>query len=92
MVGPTMDLQAWLRKQLEETDPDLLREMIQAFSEALMDAEVDSVCNAAYPSALMTIPPHSPLVSNRIGVPGRMTLVKVLRGVAIGCLFRAWDC
>jgi transposase-like protein len=48
MVGPTMDLQAWLRKQLAETDPDLLREMVQSFSEALMDAEVDSLCNASY--------------------------------------------
>lgn len=48
MVGPTMDLQAWLRKQLEEADSDLLREMVQTFSEALMDAEVDSICNATY--------------------------------------------
>ena len=23
MVGPKMDLSAWLRKQLEESDPDL---------------------------------------------------------------------
>jgi transposase-like protein len=48
MVGSTMDLQAWLRKQLEEADSDLLRQMVQTFSEALMDAEVDSICNAAY--------------------------------------------
>lgn len=48
MVGPTMDLQAWLRKQLAEADSDLLREMVQTFSEALMDAEVDSLCNAGY--------------------------------------------
>lgn len=48
MVGPTMDLQAWLRKQLAEADSDLLREMVQTFSEALMDAEVDTLCNAGY--------------------------------------------
>jgi len=29
MVGPAIDLQARPRKQLAETDPDLLREMIQ---------------------------------------------------------------
>ena len=48
MAGSTMDLQAWLRKQLAEAGSDLLREMIQSFSEALMDAEVDSLCNASY--------------------------------------------
>ena len=48
MVSPTMDLQAWLRKQMSQTDPDLLREMVQSFSEALMDAEVDSLCNASH--------------------------------------------
>ncbi len=48
MVEHTMDAVAWLRKQLEEADTDLLREMVQAFAETLMGAEADALCNAAY--------------------------------------------
>jgi putative transposase len=48
MVTPSMDMLSWLRKQLEEADADLLREMVSAFAEALMGAEVDAICNASY--------------------------------------------
>jgi transposase-like protein len=48
MVTPSMDMLSWLRKQLEEADVDLLREMVSAFAEALMGAEVDAICNAEY--------------------------------------------
>lgn len=48
MVAPSMDLQSWLRKQVEESDPDLLREIVQAMAEALMSADADTVCNAPY--------------------------------------------
>ena len=48
MVTPSMDMLSWLRKQLEEADVDLLREMVSAFAEALMGAEVVAVCNAEY--------------------------------------------
>ena len=34
-----MDLLGWLRKQLAEAEPDLLREMVKSFAEALMGAE-----------------------------------------------------
>ena len=47
MVTTSMDM-SWLRKQLEEADVDLLREMVSAFVTALMGAEADAVCNAAY--------------------------------------------
>jgi transposase-like protein len=43
-----MDVQGWLRKQLEEAHPDLLRAMVQEFAEALMGAEVDALCGAGY--------------------------------------------
>ena len=43
-----MDLTGWLRKQLEEASPDLLRRMVQDFAEALMGAEVDVLCGASY--------------------------------------------
>ncbi len=48
MVKKSMDLPTWLRKQLEEADPDLLRAMVNEFAAALMGAEVDAVCNAGY--------------------------------------------
>lgn len=48
MVAKSMDALAWLRKQLEEADPDLLRSMVNAFVDALMGAEVDALCNAGY--------------------------------------------
>jgi Transposase, Mutator family len=48
VVATTMDLLAWLRKQLEEADADLLREMVRCFAEALMGAEADALCGAGY--------------------------------------------
>jgi transposase-like protein len=46
MVAPTMDWLAWLRKQLEQADADLLRELVATFVQALMSAEVDALCGA----------------------------------------------
>jgi transposase-like protein len=43
-----MDPLSWLRKQLETADVDLLREMVRTFAEALMSAEADGLCGAAY--------------------------------------------
>ncbi len=48
MVENTMDVAGWLRKQLEQASPDLLRAMVQDFAEALMGAEADALCGAAY--------------------------------------------
>ena len=48
MVEMTMDFQSWLRKQLEEASPDLLRAMVREFAEALMGAEADALCGAPY--------------------------------------------
>ena len=48
MVEPTMDIQSWLRKRLERASPDLLRAMVQDFTEALMGAEADALCGAPY--------------------------------------------
>jgi hypothetical protein len=38
-----MDVAGWLRKQLEDASPDLLRAMVKDFAEALMGAEVDAI-------------------------------------------------
>ena len=48
MVEHTMDMQGWLRKQLEEAHPDLLRAMVKDFAEALMGTEADALCGAGY--------------------------------------------
>ena len=48
MVETTMELSTWLRKQLEQASPDLLRAMVQDFAEAVMGAEVDALCGAGY--------------------------------------------
>ena len=43
-----MDLLGWLRKQLAEAEPDLLREMVRTFAESLMGAEADALCGAGF--------------------------------------------
>jgi putative transposase len=48
VVEHTMDVTAWLRKQLEDAHPDLLRAMVKEFAEALMSADADAVCGAGY--------------------------------------------
>lgn len=48
MVNPTMELSSWLRKQLEQSDADLLRQILQEVVERLMGAEVDGLCGADY--------------------------------------------
>jgi putative transposase len=46
VVEHTMDVSGWLRKQLEEAHPDLLRVMVKDFAEALISADADAVCGA----------------------------------------------
>ena len=45
---PSIELPAWMAEQLSQASPDLLRQMVQIFAEALMSAEADAVCGAAY--------------------------------------------
>lgn len=48
MINDRMDVNEWLRKQLEQAEPDLLREMVQTFAETLMGADADEACGAPY--------------------------------------------
>jgi transposase-like protein len=48
MAKKNMELLDWIRKQLEEADPDLLRSMVQTFTEMLMGAEMDALCGAGH--------------------------------------------
>src|SRR3954466_11838888 len=45
---PSIDLPGWMAEQLSQASPDLLRQMVQTFAEALMSAETDAVCGAPY--------------------------------------------
>ena len=45
---PSIDLSGWLSEQLAQASPDLLREMLSTFVEALMGADADAVCGAPY--------------------------------------------
>jgi transposase-like protein len=49
VVNPnTMDELAWLRKQLETPDNDVVREMVREFAQRLMAAEVDALVGAGW--------------------------------------------
>ena len=45
---PSIDLSGWMTEHLEQASPDLLRAMLPSFVEALMSADADAICNAAY--------------------------------------------
>ncbi len=42
------DVVKWMQERLDAASPDLLREMVKTFAEALMAAEAESLCNAGY--------------------------------------------
>jgi putative transposase len=44
----SVDPAGLLREQIESASPDLLREMVKLFADALMSAEADAVCGASY--------------------------------------------
>jgi hypothetical protein len=67
-----MDMQGWLRKRLEDANPDLLREMVKSFAEALMGAECDAICGAAYGErSPERVKPPKRLPETRLGHPRR---------------------
>jgi transposase-like protein len=43
-----MDALSWVRKQVEQADTDLLREIVKVFVERVMSEEVDALCGAPY--------------------------------------------
>jgi hypothetical protein len=47
-VPHAMDALDWLRKQLEDEDADLPREMVRLFAERVMAAEVDARYGASF--------------------------------------------
>ena len=45
---PSIDLSGWLTGQLTQASPDLLRQMLSTFVDALMAADADAICGAPY--------------------------------------------
>ena len=43
MAFDSLDALDWLRKQLEQDDADLLREMVKSLAEQLMSADADAI-------------------------------------------------
>ena len=50
MANPSIDRDGivWLRQQLQEAHPDLLREMLATMVQELMGAEAQALCGAEY--------------------------------------------
>ena len=48
MALDSFDALDWLRKQLEQDNPDWVREMVKTFADRLMSAEADALCGAGY--------------------------------------------
>ena len=47
-ASDSVDVAGWLDERLGSASPDLLREMVKSFAEALMSADADAVCGAPY--------------------------------------------
>jgi hypothetical protein len=54
MANPSMDrdVLAWMRQQLQEAHPDLLREMLATMAQELMGAEAQQLCGGRVRRAL----------------------------------------
>jgi hypothetical protein len=52
----SIDPAAFLHDQLAAASPDLLRDMLSTFIQALMSAEADAVCGAPYGPTASTTP------------------------------------
>ena len=50
-VIKSMDLVEAVREHLAKASPDVLRELVESFANALMSAEADALCGAPYGEA-----------------------------------------
>ena len=87
MVEHTMDVSGWLRKQLEEASPDLLRAMIKEMAEALMSADADVVCGAGYGENNLNRLVHHERDATRTEIQLRQTPAGVVAVTCAGELF-----
>ena len=47
-AGPSIDPEQFLHEQLAQASPDLMRQLLETFINALLSAQADSVCGAEY--------------------------------------------
>ena len=47
-AGPSIDPEQFLHEQLAQASPDLMRQMLETFINALLSAQADSVCGAEF--------------------------------------------
>ena len=47
-AGPSIDPARFLNEQLAQASPDLMRDLLTTFVNALLSAQADAVCGAAY--------------------------------------------
>jgi putative transposase len=47
-AAPSIDPEQFLHEQLAQASPDLMRQMLETFMNALLSAQADSVCGADY--------------------------------------------
>src|SRR5512133_310547 len=69
---PSIDLPGWMAEQLSQASPDLLRQMVQTFAEALMSADADAVCGAGYGQRSTERTNTRNGYRRRLGYPGRV--------------------
>jgi hypothetical protein len=67
---PSIELPSWMAEQLSQASPDLLRQMVQIFAEALMSADADVVCGLLTGSAARTGPIRGTATGPGVGTPG----------------------
>jgi putative transposase len=79
-----MDLVALVREHLAEAHPDVLRSLIATFVEALMGAEVDAICGAAYHQPRAHTSAHTAIAAvlreTRLGTTRAQRSQSVVRG------------
>jgi len=79
-----MDLVALVREDLAEAHLDVVRSLIETFVEALMGAEVDAICGAAYHQPRAHTSAHTAIAADlretRLGTTRAQRSQSVVRG------------
>lgn len=73
-INDRMDVNEWLRKQLEVVEPDLLREMVQTLAGKLMSVDADDACPPTAPCLPIGLA-GAMGIGLAIGTPGSVRLI-----------------
>jgi len=69
-VNPSIDPAQLLHEHLSQASPDLMRELLTTFVNALLSAEADAVCGASYGARTPTGPTPATATGAAISTPG----------------------